>query len=107
MSTITRSRASPSAPASAPLRDARFAVRDADWNLYDRLSDAIGEGKNVRLAFDGRDLEIMTTGPLHESLKDWLGVFAHGVAVGLKIGCQGVGQTTWKRRELNRGLESD
>jgi len=49
----------------------------------------------------------MSTGRLHDSLKDWLRVLVHEVAVGLEIGCQGVGQTTWKRRELSRGLRSE
>jgi hypothetical protein len=31
----------------------RIAIRDIAWDLYDRLSDAIGEGQNVHLAYDG------------------------------------------------------
>lgn len=49
----------------------------------------------------------MTPGPLHESLKDWLRVFVHEVTVGLKINCRGLGETTWKRPDVTRGLESD
>ena len=29
----------------------RIAIRDIAWDLYDRLSDAIGEGQNVHLAY--------------------------------------------------------
>ena len=58
MSTIARS-ASPSIPAtSMPVvpvpPDLRWVVPDATWDLYDRMSDAIGDGHGVRLAFDGQ-----------------------------------------------------
>ena len=41
----------------------RIVIRDLTWDLYDKLSDAIDERQHVRLTYDGRDLEIMTTGP--------------------------------------------
>jgi hypothetical protein len=55
--------------------DQRITIRGLEWDLYDRLSDAIGEGQHVRLAYDGKDLEIMTTGRLHEDFSAaWLSV---------------------------------
>jgi hypothetical protein len=33
-------------------------MRGVSWNLYDRLTDAIGERSSVRIAFDGKDVEI-------------------------------------------------
>lgn len=87
--------------------DNRFAIVDATWDLYDRLTDAVGEGKNIRLAFDGKDLEVMTTGPLHEGFKDLLSSFVKEVAVELEIEYRGLGQTTWKRPDVGRGLEAD
>jgi Uma2 family endonuclease len=77
------------------------------WDLYDQLSDAIGEGQHVYLAYDGRDLEIMTTGRVHESYKDILGWFIKVIAFELGIRCRSLGQTTWKRSEIARGIESD
>jgi Uma2 family endonuclease len=71
------------------------------------LSDAIGEGQNVHLAYDGKDLEIMTAGPKHEDAKEVLGSFVKAVAFELRIRCRGLGQTTWKRPESLRGLEAD
>ena len=86
MSTIT----SPSRPAPAPtppiaplpaqgaaviVGEQRIAIRDVSWDLYDRLSDAIGEGQHVYVAYDGRDLEIMTTGIRHDNFKEILGWF--------------------------------
>jgi hypothetical protein len=34
------------------------------WQTYETLTEAIGEGQHVRLAYDGKDLEILTAGYL-------------------------------------------
>jgi Uma2 family endonuclease len=104
MSTIITPARQPSA--SAP-GDFRIAVRGVTWELYDRLSDSMREGRNVHLAYDGTDLEIMATGPFHEGLKDLLGVFVREVAFGVRVDLSALGQTTWKRPEILRGLEAD
>ena len=106
MSTIAQTQSLPFPAVVAP-GDARFVIRDASWELYDRLSDAVGEGRNIRLAFDGKDLEVMTTGPFHEDLKELSGSFVKEVAVELDVDYRGLGQTTWKRSDLRRGLEAD
>jgi Uma2 family endonuclease len=85
----------------------RIVIRGLSWDLYDRLSDAIGEGQHVHLAFDGEDLEIMTTGYLHEEFKELLGRLVNAGTVELDIPCNGGGQTTWKRSDVARGVEAD
>jgi Uma2 family endonuclease len=114
MSTITRTPPStaasppPSASHAATIPgEQRIAIRDIPWDLYDRLSDAIGERQNVHLAYDGKDLEIMVTGPTHEDAKESFQVFVKAVAFELRIRCRGLGQTTWKRPESLRGIEAD
>jgi Uma2 family endonuclease len=87
--------------------DQRIAIRGLDWDIYDRLSDAIGERQRVFLAFDGRDLEIMTKGRAHEDFRELLGRLVNAVAFELRIRCRGVGETTWKRPEIARGVEAD
>ena len=47
----------------------RGVMRDVSWEFYDRLSDAIGEHSHIRIAYDGKDIEIMTLGPKHERLQ--------------------------------------
>ncbi len=89
------------------LAEQRIAIRDVSWEIYDLLSDAIGEKQHVYLAYDGRDLEIMTKGRTHESYRDVLGWFVRFLASELKIRCRSLGETTWKRPAIERGLESD
>ncbi len=45
---------SPAAP-GVVLAEQRIVIRDVSWDLYDLLSDAIGERQHVYLAYDGRD----------------------------------------------------
>jgi Uma2 family endonuclease len=110
MSTITipaPTAASSRHPSTGIPAEQRIAIRDIPWDLYDRLSDAIGEGQNVHLAYDGKDLEIMTVGPTHEDAKEFLGRFVNAVAFEVRIRCRGLGQTTWKRPDVGRGVEAD
>ena len=82
-------------------------MRGVSWNLYDRLTDAIGERSSIRVAFDGKDVEIMVVGPMHESLGDLLGLFVSEVCDGLDLDFHGLGRTTWKRPDVDRGIEAD
>jgi Uma2 family endonuclease len=110
MSTITipaPTAASSRHPSTDIPAEQRIAIRDIPWDLYDRLSDAIGEGQHVHLAYDGKDLEIMTVGPTHEDAKEYLGRFVNAVAFEVRIRCRGLGQTTWKRPDVLRGVEAD
>jgi Uma2 family endonuclease len=85
----------------------RHVMRGATWTFYDRFTDALGERALFRVAYDGRDIEIMTLGPKHERFKVLLGLFIDYVCTGLGIDCEGLGSTTWKRPELERGIEAD
>ena len=63
-------------PALARRRTARQARphHGATWDDYENLVEQIGESRNCRIAFDGKDIEMMTLGPFHErqkSLLDW------------------------------------
>jgi Uma2 family endonuclease len=109
VSTITTIPPPPVPPSMTPPVPAeeRGVMRGVSWNLYDRLTDAIGERSSIRVAFDGKDVEIMVVGPIHENLGDLLSLFVNEVYDGLEIDCQGLRSTTWKRPEVDRGVESD
>jgi Uma2 family endonuclease len=77
------------------------------WHVYDCLSEAIGETQHVRLAYDGEDLEIMTAGYPHERYKGLLGRIVAAVSRAKGIPRKSAGETTWKRPEIERGLQAD
>ena len=84
----------------------RRVVHDATWAFYDRLSDAI-ETRSIRMAFDGKDIEIMTLGAGHEGIGGFLRQFIDLVMDGIEVDCIALGSTTWKRAEIERGIEAD
>jgi len=87
--------------------DHRVVIRGVDWTFYEQLVDSIPEGANIHVDFDGKDLEIMSLSQLHDGIKKRLGRFVELTAEELEIPCTGLGQATWKRPEVTRGLESD
>jgi Uma2 family endonuclease len=109
MSTITRQPPSPAAPipTSGVPGEERGVMRDVSYDLYDLLSNSLSEHTPIRLAYDGKDIEVMVVGPIHDQLKELIGLFVSTVSEGLEINCRGLGSTTWKRAALERGLEAD
>jgi Uma2 family endonuclease len=87
--------------------DQRVLFPNVDWLFYEQLVDSIPESSNIHVDYEGRDLEIMAKGLNHEELKTLLGRVVDVVTEELEIPCKGLGETTWKRAELARGLEAD
>jgi Uma2 family endonuclease len=87
--------------------ETRIAVKGVSWKVYESWVESLPERTPVRMAYDGRNLEIMVKGPLHENFRDVLGRFVRVVAFALAIPVKGLGETTWKRPEVERSLEAD
>jgi Uma2 family endonuclease len=112
MSTITTRPRSPAAPLPTgipvpDLGDQRIVIRGVGRHVYKCLSEAIGEGQHVRLAYDGEDLEIMTIGHVHEHYKKLLNNIVTAVTLALYIDRCGFGEATWDTAQTDRGLQAD
>jgi Uma2 family endonuclease len=109
MSTITTIPRRPGTPPNLPSVpvEERGVMRGVSWDLYDRLTDSISERSSVRIAFDGKAVEIMVVGSVHEGQEGRLGIFIGEVCEGLDLDFHGLGSMTWKRAELERGIEAD
>ena len=83
----------------------RMVFRGVSRETYESLSQAISEGEHIRLAYDGKDLEIRVTSNLHENLRELLGKFVAAVITWRTIACLSAGETTWQTPA--RGLEAD
>ncbi len=104
MSTVTTRPPGSPAPSAG---ENRVLVPNVPWSVYQSFVDAIPENSSVRVAYDGRDMEIMTKSQEHEDLAKFLGYFVVEVARVLKLSFKGLGETTWKRPLLERGIEAD
>ncbi len=87
--------------------DQRVVFRGVDWAFYEELVDSIPETCKIHVDFDGRDLEILSKGRRHEIYRSLLGRVVDLNTEVFEISCCGAGQTTWKRREVSRGIEAD
>ncbi|MDG3004554.1 Uma2 family endonuclease [Paludisphaera mucosa] len=87
--------------------ETRIRTAGVSWDFYARFVDGLPERSGVRAAYDGEDMEIMVKGPLHEDFRALLGRFVEEVATESGVAFLGLGETTWKRRDVERGLESD
>jgi Uma2 family endonuclease len=85
----------------------RVVFRGVDWDYYEQLVDSIPPGANLHADYDGKDVELMALSAFHDCIKKDLGRFVELVAEELDIPCRGLGQTTWKRPDIARGLEAD
>lgn len=103
MSVMSRTTTHPCSPQG----ETRIAVRGASWRLYELWVDSLPPRSSIRMAFDGEDLEIMTKGPKHEDYRSLLGKFVGEISVDLSIPHKCLGETTWKRPKIARGLEAD
>ncbi|MGP0063160.1 MAG: Uma2 family endonuclease [Isosphaeraceae bacterium] len=93
---------------SAPSPDpgiVRIVYRGVDWHTYHTLSEAIVEGQRVRMAYDGKDLEIMVASNVHEYDKELVNRILNAITSWMDIDHVTCGQTTWKSQL--RGLEAD
>jgi Uma2 family endonuclease len=112
MSTIAnppRPEKAPRQPAAAvtDFGDQRIIIRGVGRHVYDVLDEAIGEEQHIRLAYDGKDLELMTTSDLHEYYKELFGKFVSAVTFMLDIDHIASGEKTWKTEDTDRGLQAD
>jgi Uma2 family endonuclease len=87
--------------------DRRVAFRCVDWTFYEQLVDSIPEGANIHVDYDGKDLEVISKGRKHEGIGKRSNDLVCVIAEELEIPYTSLGQTTWKRPEIARGLEAD
>jgi Uma2 family endonuclease len=84
----------------------RFVLSGVDWKAYVGLGDLLGE-RHVRLTYDGRNLELMTLSSEHENNKKLLARFVETLTEELEIDIASYGSMTFRREDLERGMEPD
>lgn len=76
------------------------------WATYEMLLADL-EGQNVRLTYDEGNLELMSPSREHERFKHLLGRLIDSLTLELRIAVSGGGSTTFRREDLEKGLEPD
>jgi len=87
-------------------REQRFVLRGVSWPTYEALRDA-PENYHVRMTYDRGDLEIMSPSKSHERYAYFIGRLIDVWTEELNIDVQSCRIMTFKREDLDRGLEPD
>ena len=91
----------------APAGETRLRFAGVGFDVYERLIRATPERTAIRMAYDGKDLEIMVKGPVHDHYSHFLDRLIQVTAGVRRIRRVSLGETTWIRPEIERGLEAD
>lgn len=94
---------------SQPISDRRNAVTlyNISWDTYESLLNDIGERRSW-MTYNNGVLEIMPPVSLyHESDGQFIARMIELYSLELDIPIIGLGSTTWKRRDILKGLEAD
>lgn len=81
-------------------------VLRTDWDGYLRYLEA-AEGRRLRITYDRGDIELMSVSPQHERSKKALAQLVEMAIFELGMNSAGGGNTTFRRKALDRGLEPD
>jgi Uma2 family endonuclease len=85
----------------------RVVLRDVSWDTYQRLLHDLEDHSAPRLAYDGGTLEIMAPLLEHEGYSRFLDILLLAVEEATGTPVYNAGSTTFARRDLQKGFESD
>ncbi len=94
---------------SAPpeVREQRVVIDHVSWETYEGLLADMMDARSPRLTYDRGTLEIMTISFEHEELSVILAMIAELVAEEKGTEFRPAGSTTFRRKDVKRGLEPD
>ncbi|HEV3257847.1 MAG TPA: Uma2 family endonuclease [Gemmataceae bacterium] len=86
--------------------DQRFLLFNVSWKTYETFLAELGD-RPIRLTYDRGNLELMAPSHVHERYKKILGRIIDTLTLELNILMKSGGSTTFKRKDLERGMEPD
>jgi len=89
-----------------PPVEQRLVLSGIAWSTYEMLLNRF-EGRHLRITYDRGDIEIMTVSPKHERAKKLLARLFDALTEELNMPVLSLGNTTFRREELEQGLEPD
>ena len=96
-----------SAKTPADPSDQRLVLGHVPWHTYLRASDALGQQRGLRMVYvDGR-LLLSTKSRRHVWFAECVGRLLTSVASACEIPWEPAGETTFRRQDLDAGLEGD
>lgn len=98
----------PAANQSPPSETVQHVIlRGVSWETYERLLAEHEESSGTHFAYDRGRLEIMVLSAKPEAIKHTLALLVEILAEELAVDVYGLGSTTFRREDLERGFEPD
>ena len=85
----------------------RVVLEDVNWQEFEAILEELGDRRNTRLAYSKGTLEIMAPLPEHEVSKEIIGDLVKILLEELDLDREGFGSTTYKRQDMQHGIEPD
>ena len=91
-----------------PMTDHRVILSGISWERYEQLVDELERaGRNLMLTYDNGELEIEMPSEIHELIKTFVRALLESYLLSRNTPFLPLGQTTYKRRMLGKGVEPD
>jgi Uma2 family endonuclease len=103
---MTVTLAEPAAVEAQP-SDQRFVIGGVGWDSYVAISDALDERPGMRLIYCVGRLIFVGKSRRHDWYAERLGELVKALARGLAIAWEDAGGATFRREDMNAGLEGD
>ena len=87
--------------------ETRIRVPGVRYQVYESWVQSLPDSTPIRMAYDGRSMELMVKGRKHDNYRELLGEIVRAITQELAIPMSSNGETTWIRPEIERGLEAD
>jgi Uma2 family endonuclease len=82
------------------------SLEGVSWETYERLAEEI-DSSHIRITYDQGRMVLMSPLPRHERMKELIGQLLEMATLERNIPRSSFGSTTWRRRDLAKGLEPD
>src|SRR5437870_1955139 len=86
--------------------EGRIVIHGVDWGDYEKMLQIVGE-RRIRVTYDAGTMEVRMPSQRHEQAAQLLGLFIPKLAEELEVAYERLGMTTWRRPDLEKGLEPD
>jgi len=85
----------------------RIVLRDVNWQQFEDILEELGDHRGSRLAYFKGTLEIVAPLPKHEQAKVVISYLLTTLLDELDMNWEPLGSTTFKRKEMQAGIEPD
>lgn len=85
----------------------RISIRNISWKQFEEILSEMGEHRTTRLAYSKGNLEIVAPLPEHEQTKVVIADLLKVLLDELDMDWEPLGSTTFKREEMQAGIEPD